>query len=139
MESIKKKRQRNSIRLWFRFEGDYIELIRQVSVQMIAPPFVGDIPKEGKHSGTWIELLDKRDRRISTHLVADDPFQRITEQVINGKMVAVVSARDSGTFDIVVPDLPEVRSVLLFSSRHLAKAAIPKAAKRIGRFELNDR
>jgi len=97
------------------------------------------MPKEGKHSGTWVELRDKSDRRMSAHLSTGDPFCRITEQVVDGKMCAVVTTLDSGTFDIVVPDLPEAHSVLLFSSRDRAKTRSLNAGKLIGRFELKAR
>lgn len=138
MKPFERKRHTKSLRLWFRFKDDHIDLVRQEPVQIIASPSIGSIPKEGKNSGTWIELCDKKDQCISTRIVPGDPFLHITEQVLDGKMVAVVSERESGTFDIVVPYLPEAKSILLFASRERTKARTPKAAKCIGRFALKE-
>ena len=136
METGERKHRPVSLRLWFRFKGVHVELIRQEPVQMIAPPSIGPIPKEGKNSGTWIELCDKKAQCISTRIVPGDPFLHITEQVVDGKLVAVVSERETGTFDIVVPDLPEAKSVLLFASRDRTKTRLSKAAMCVGHFEL---
>lgn len=138
MATVDKTRQNQSLRLWFRFKGDQVELIRQEAVKMIAPPLVGNMPVEGKHHGTWVELRDIDDQRISAHHAAGDPFSHITEQVVDGKLCAVITALDSGTFDIVVPDLPNAHSALLFASRDHAKTRSLKAAVPIGRFTLKN-
>ena len=125
-----------SLRLWFRFDGDRVELIRVEPVEMRALPSVGEAPRAGRHAGTWIELRDDGGQSISVHLVAGNPFRRVTERIVDGELRATIDVRRSGSFDVVVPDSQGARSAALFSSRDRMAARSVAAATLVGRFEL---
>ncbi len=61
-QPIDMRAYRFSWRLRFRFSGTEVELIDQKRVAMIAPPSIGELPRAGKHSGTWLEVRDTHDR-----------------------------------------------------------------------------
>jgi hypothetical protein len=134
-QPIDTRAYRFSWRLRFRFSGSEVELIDQKRVAMIAPPSIGELPQEGKNSGTWLELRDSDDRTLFVRRL-HDPFQTIAEHHSpEGKIEAATRIPTNGEFETVVPDMPQLRTAILFSSPTDPKQR-HEVAKEIGRFSI---
>lgn len=107
-----------ALRLTFRYEGQRVEMIDQEELAMVIPPHE-ELPTEGEVSGFWYELQDTEEATVYRHLVRNpmpthvevptgDPSEPLAYTAVD---------RPSGIFSIVVPDVPEARSVVLFGSR----------------------
>ncbi len=136
MESVRTQRRLSSLRLWFRFEGDRIELTRQERLHMVPPPLVAEMPQEGTHGGTWVEVNDGRGRRLAVQLVPGDPFRQVNERGCEGKMRADVFPCSSGNFCVVIPDLPAAKAVRVLASHDGHRARLSVAARRVAEFRL---
>lgn len=129
---------RFSWRLRFRFSETAVELVDQKRVAMIAPPSIGADPRPGEDSGAWLELRDTYDRTLFVRRLYD-PFQTIAEHHSpDGKIEVVTRSPTQGEFEAIVPNIPEARTAILFSSpidlegRH-------EVAKEIGRFAIGEK
>ena len=87
------------------------------SIDMIAPPGEPE-PLPERAAGFWVELRDGRGRRL---------YQRVIQQPVRFEVEVFPEKLDDpiewrplaspeGTFALVVPDLPDARTVVLFSS-----------------------
>jgi hypothetical protein len=107
---------------------------------MIAPPPTAR-PVEGQ-SGFWYELRDGQDRlvyqrttqnpiRFDAEVFTGEPRESIRRQEV---------ASPRGTFVLLVPDVPEAESIVLFGAP-LAPRMISegRAAKEVIRFPLRDK
>lgn len=125
-----------TLRLTFEYEGDQVRLISRQSVQMRTPPPHPTSIQPGQ-SGFWYEVRD-RDDRVLYQRALHSPIQTDTE-VFSNEPGATIHRRPienpRGTFEILVPDLPEGESVVLFSSPLEPERAL-RPAEEISRVEL---
>ena len=131
-------RSSRTLRLTFAYEGSSVRLISRMSVEMITPP-ASPIPIHEGQSGFWYELRDRTGRalyqqalhnpiRVEAEVYPEDQSQPIRHVPIR---------HPRGTFDLLVPDLAEGDTVVLYSSPlEPAKSAAP--AREIARFRLKE-
>jgi hypothetical protein len=108
-----------AIRLTFTYEGDKIHLTDRREVDKPTQPSAPLLKrnKEDKlQSGFWVELHDTR-RQALYRMVMSNPISFHAE-VSDGKggFTNLPRPKPSGVFFVVVPNLPEVKSIVLFSS-----------------------
>ena len=105
-------------RLTFRVEDDRIQVVAQERLTMAVLPSE-ELSQEDARSGFWHELQDSAGRPLyrrvtsnplstAVEVPTDDPEQPLAYEQV---------ARPARMFSVVVPDLPEGRSVALFVSR----------------------
>ncbi len=138
IEMANPRKYRYSWRLVFRYDGERVELVDRKRVEMIAPPSIGPVPQEGRHSGTWLEIRDANDRLVFVRRL-HDPFRTTAEHHSpDGKIEVVRRLPVAGEFEAIVPDIPEMNSGVLFSSALsvLKDARSTEPAREIGRFPL---
>ena len=129
---------RRALRLTFQFDGDHVELIDTERLEKLVPPMIGDSPEEGRHTGEWLQVRDGDGRPMFTRLL-DDPLRtRVEVHDPDEGPHIVVGPPGRGTFDVLVPDLPDAASAVLFASPALGKGKNEglRPAEPIGRFDL---
>jgi hypothetical protein len=101
----------------FAYEGSRVRLLDHERVDMVAPPGeLKPIPKRA--SGFWIELRDQRGRRL---------YQQAMRQPVRYEAEVfpedhrelphyVPRSKPEGAFIVLVPDIPEARTAVIFSS-----------------------
>jgi hypothetical protein len=106
------------LRVTFRIDGEQIEIIDRERVAMMLPPsdeLEADLPR----SGFWYELQDSDGNPLYRRMTSNpmsrqvevptgDPEQPLAYQEVE---------RLSRVFSVIVPDVPEGRSVVFFASR----------------------
>jgi hypothetical protein len=108
----------SALRLTFRVDGDQLELIDQERVEMAVLPSE-ELEQAAPRSGYWHELQDGDGNPIYRRMMGDplprqvevptgDPSQPLAWQGVE---------RRSGVLSVVVPDVPEGRSVVFLGSR----------------------
>jgi hypothetical protein len=126
---------RSSQRITFRYEGQRVELADREVVQMISPPPVAPLPQAGEHSGFWIEVHDA-EGRVVFHRVLHNPIPIYVEEHLPDKTIrAVPGAPGSGTFEVLIPDMPEAETIVLVSSP-LEWELAGEPARELARFRL---
>src|SRR3954471_21188332 len=108
---------RGAYRLTFTYDRDRVRLVDQERVDMVAP--VGEpahIPRGV--TGFWVQLRDSRGLRLYQRVV-HQPL-RFDVEVFPEKRGDPIERRPvedpHGTFSVLVPALPDARTVVLFSS-----------------------
>jgi hypothetical protein len=107
-----------ALRVTFRVDGDKIEVIDQERLKMVVPPsneFESDTPR----SGFWLEVQDRRRRPVYRRVMSNPLTKQV--EVWTGSpdqpLANQTVAQPSGIFSIVVPDVPEGRSLVFVGSR----------------------
>jgi hypothetical protein len=137
-QAVPQQQAPQALRLTFRFDGESVELAEIQQLRKLIPPMVGEPPEEGRHYGEWIELRDGDDRVLFTR-VLNDPLQtRVEVHNPDTGPSIVVGPPGQGTFDVVVPDLREATSAVLFASTPGRGKRLRRAAP-IARFDLHRR
>ena len=126
------------LRLTFSYRGQDIELVSTQAVDMKVPP-ADALRWDEKTSGFWVVLRDAGGqplyRRITSDPIqtsveypSDDPKRPLARQDV---------AAPEGVFVVLVPDLPQARTVALFSSGGTsAQERTAVAAREIAAFDL---
>jgi hypothetical protein len=125
-----------TLRLTFAYEGSAVRLVSRMSVEMLLPK-PNAVPIREGQSGFWYELRDNRDRvlyqravhnpiRFDVEIFPEDQKEPIRRRAL---------ANPRGTFDLLVPDVPEGDSVVLFSSPSEPERSTGPAHE-LGRFSL---
>ena len=126
---------REALRLTFRFDGDRVELTGVQALQKLIPPRVGPEPEEGKHAGEWLQLRDGDDRVLYTRVLNDPLRTRVDVHDPEKGPSIVVGPPASGTFDVLVPDLPDAVFAVLYASPAVQGAEL-RPAVLVARYEL---
>jgi len=117
---------RNTLRLTFRIENGEARLVKHERLDMICPPFVGERPEAGKHGGFWIELRDA-DGRAVFHRALHAPLGDSVEVYSpDGTIRREVGPPSGSTFELLVPDRADARTVVLVGE-HLGGPAAERA------------
>jgi len=129
---------RHALRLTFQFDGDKVELINTERLEKLVPPMIGDPPEEGRHTGEWLQVRDGDDRPLFTRLLNDPLRTRVEVHDPEEGPRIIVGPPGRGTFDVLVPDLPEAAHAVLFASPALGKGRERglRPAESLGRFDL---
>jgi hypothetical protein len=116
-------------RLTFTYEGDQFRLLSEQIVEMTVA--TSDSAGGDTGPGARIELRDSRGRVAHTRAIPN-PVQASREVFSpDGPITRVDVARPSGTFTVLVPYIPDARTVVL-----AAPAATPGAVHELARFDL---
>jgi len=110
-------RSSHTLRLTFAYEGSTVRMVSQLRVEMITPPASPTPIHEGQ-SGFWYELRDQSGRALYQQAM-HNPI-RVEAEVFpenQSEPIRHVEIRNPrGTFDLLVPDIAEGDTVVLFSS-----------------------
>jgi hypothetical protein len=135
------KRNIKAIRLTFSYKGPEIRLISRQRLEKALPPHTQSVTQP-EQAGFWYELADSKQNvvykrainnpiRVDTEVFSDDPRQSISRKKLSDI---------SGTFSLVVPDIPDSNFLNLFSSPIIEEGVkgLQKPAKRIFHFNLKE-
>ena len=106
-----------AIRLVFSYEGSQISLESTRRVEMIPLPTHSLSGYEGE-SGFWIEVHGRADQALYRR-VLHDPVRSSREvypEQAGDQFARVTASAPRGSFDAVVPDLPDAQAVAVFAS-----------------------
>ena len=126
------------LRLTFAYRGEEIELVSTQAVDMRVPP-ADALQWDERSSGFWVVLRDAGGQPLYRRITAD-PIETSVEYPSDDPkrpLARTDVASPEGVFVVLVPDLPQARSVALFSSTTAgAQARAAVAAREIASFEL---
>lgn len=101
-------------RLTYEYDASGVRLVAQQRVAMLAPPDDSD-RTYGARAGYWVELRDA-DGHGRYRQILVDPFRTTVEAHSSDPAVGsthVARSEPAGVFQVVVPDLPGAREVVL--------------------------
>jgi hypothetical protein len=128
---------RFSFRLTFHYTGERITLVSAERLQIIAPPSVTAKPERGKADGFWLEVQDINERVLFYRLMHNPLNTAVEAYQPDGSIRRFIGPPTEGEFEVLVPDIPEAASVVLFGSIPTPAALSEMApAKELGRFPL---
>jgi hypothetical protein len=106
---------RQALRLTFSFDGPQVQLILREPVEMTLPPSA-QITDEPPGAAFWFEIHDAERSPLyrRTHRHPLDPTVEVRTGDPERPLAHVDSGRTSGTFTLMVPDLAEAQSVVLY-------------------------
>ncbi|MDQ3707654.1 MAG: hypothetical protein M3437_20965 [Chloroflexota bacterium] len=130
------RKYRFTLRMRFAYDGKEVKQISDAQrVEMIAPAPTGDAPREGVHSGFWVELRSA-DERTLYYQVLNSPIRVTVEDYSPDGTLRLVSNKEtSGEFELLIPDIPEAQTLVMFNSSQGRRQKL-QAAKELGRFDL---
>jgi hypothetical protein len=144
MESIRRslaelfRKPNQTLRLTFSYQGNQVQLISRQSVEMISPPSDPVVGEEGQ-TGFWYELRDSQDRILYRRAI-NNPIEFEVEVRTGDPERPLARERvtdPQGIFVLLMPDLAEARTLVIFSSPLEPEAAIAIApARELTRFDL---
>lgn len=105
-----------ALRLLFEYEGDNVKLVSVQRLNMKAPPPQAPPPDTPGH-GAWFELRDAQGKsmyRRGIHDLLSGDLEVLSDHA-ERPLARVRPAQKRGVFYLVVPDIPEARSVALNS------------------------
>lgn len=126
---------RRALRLTFEFDGDNVKLGGIERLEKLVPPMTASPPEADTHSGEWLQLHDDEDRPVFTRLLHDPLRTRVEVHDPETGPALVVGPPGQGRFDVLVPDLPEAATVVLYASQITDERTLRPAAP-IGRFDI---
>ncbi|HEX5186179.1 MAG TPA: hypothetical protein VFV86_04750 [Nitrososphaeraceae archaeon] len=137
--SLKDSKITKARRLTFQYKDTNIKLISQYKIDKVIPPPTSPLIKSETKSGVWYEITDAQqniiyNRGISNAIQTDvEVFSNESdEESIIRKNVPQIE----GTFSILIPDIPEAKSLSIFSNPiEKGKKSLQKSATKI--FEMN--
>jgi hypothetical protein len=125
----------SAMRGTFTYVGSAVQLVSMDRLEMVPPPS-DPTPAQLRLTGFWYELRDAQGRTLYRRVIqnpmqaaevrTDDPRRPLARQAIS---------QPRGSFILLMPDLPEGESLVLFSSP-LEPEAIAAPAQEIARFDL---
>lgn len=144
LSAAQTRQWRRTLRLTFSYDGADIRLTGRRSVNMIPPTPNVPLP-DTSQTGFWYVVQDAREE-VFYYRVIGNPMA-LGHEVFSpdGSFTNVPRAKQSGTFEILVPDTPEAESLSLFSSHPLtqdeqavAAGRSQQGAREIASFSLRD-
>ena len=106
-----------SLRLTCQYEGRKVQLISQERVKVMSPP--SEILQEYKgQSGFWYEVMDSEEH-VLYRRASQNPIQFDAEIFTDDPEMPIVRRKiddPHGQFSLLVPDMPEATTLVLFSS-----------------------
>ena len=113
-----------ALRYTFEFEGTAVRLLRQRRLDKQTVPSYAWEGADGE-SGFWVELRDTS-QKVLYRRVMDDPTFRYEAPVDDNGALRTLEIRGrKGIFSVVVPFLPQARTLVVWASRPEEAAARP--------------
>jgi len=125
-----------SLRLTFRYEGNYIELLRARRVSVVAPPS-DTLGKLKPLTGFCFELLTARNRVLYRRF-GENPIETSIEVPsgdVEKPFVRQAIEKPHGEFSLLVPVIDKAVKITLVSDAHHRKSAPMES---VATFELTD-
>ena len=124
MDNLPTPAPNRALRMTFRYDGDKLELVSTQRVEMILPP---SHPLESPESPATFSFAVRNaaGQRLYRRMI-HPPIQTDAEVFDpDGSIRRVPVGRPSGTFVLLVPDVPEGDSLVLVGPRPGAQSAAP--------------
>jgi hypothetical protein len=127
---------RFALRMRFAYEGGKVRQLPDVQrVEMLAPISPVELPREKVHGGFWVELHDA-DERVLYYQVLNNPIRPMLDDYSpDGTIRAVPNRNRAGEFELLIPDMPEAQTLVMFSSPLDRRRAL-RPATELARFDL---
>lgn len=127
-----------SLRIFFEYEGNNVNMVKMERVAATPPPADPDPVKEGE-AGFWYELQDAEGKTLYRR-VTQNPI-KFAFEVTTGEPDRPLAWKQAsevrGSFPLLVPDLEQATTMVLFSSP-LEPARAGEPAKELSRFSLKE-
>jgi hypothetical protein len=128
-----------ALRVTFAYRGHDIAVANTRAVRMIVPRPVSSPPEKGQ-SGYWVEVR-AADGKLLFHCVLHNPVRVDVEVYSHDERQSITRvpvAEPRGEFEVLLPDLPEAQSLVLFGPPADARlqAAPARELVRVGFDEL---
>jgi hypothetical protein len=127
---------KHTLRLTFTYDQSDVHLEDSRRVEMIAPLGEPELIQQGR-AGFWVELRDADEHILYQQALAGHPMRRELEVFDDPETGSIRRQRiddPQGTFELLVPDIPEAQALVLFSS---PPEAMYKSAAELTRFSLD--
>jgi hypothetical protein len=101
-------------RLTYAYDASGIRLVAQQRIATVAPPDDSDLTERGR-AGYWVEVRDESGEALYRQVITN-PFRAVAEAhtpVPGRHPTHVPTVAPEGAFQVVVPDLPGAREVVL--------------------------
>lgn len=135
-------RPQKTLRFTFHVTGGEVQLQSVERVDMICPPAVGQTPEVGRNAGFWMELQDDATTPLF-HRPLNEPMANSVEvHSPDGKIERVFGPPQDGIFEVLVPDDPRARDLVLMgrpvstADRTLEADADTGTTRELARFEI---
>lgn len=126
----------HTLRLTFSYEGSKVQLVSKQSLEMVPPPS-DPITEQDEMTGFWYEVRDAENQPLYRRAV-HNPIKFAVE-LPSGNPEESFSwervSEPSGSFVLLMPDLDQAQSLILFSSP-LEPENAAAAASKLASFEL---
>lgn len=106
-------RPHKTLRIRFRVAGGEVRLESVERVDMICPPVVGAKPQAGRHGGYWMELQDDGTNALFHRGLQAPMTDSVEVHSPDGKIRRVFGPPRDGLFEVLVPDDPRARDLVL--------------------------
>jgi hypothetical protein len=118
---------RGALRLTFAYTGDEVTIVSQQHVDMLAP--AGEAARiEPGQPGFWVELRDERGEVLYQQTL-HHPVRHEAEVFSPEGSITTVPVEPTGTFQVVVPDLPHASAVVVHGSAGPGEARLAPSAE----------
>lgn len=127
------------LRLTFVYEGSSVRLVSSQSVEMILPPS-HPLEAQQNETGFWYTLADAAGKPMYRRIVHNpmrldrEVFSQDAKQSVHRLDVA----KPKGSFVVLVPDIAQARTLILFS-HPLELKSVMAPARELVRFNLSER
>lgn len=113
-----------AMRYTFEFEGTAVRILRQRRLDKQTAPSYAWEGADGE-SGFWVELRDPSQQLLYRRVLDDPTFRYEAPVDDNGALRTQEISGRKGTFIVVVPFLPQARTLMVWASRPPDAAATP--------------
>lgn len=134
---------RNSIRITFHVTESKIEILSLQYLNMICPPTFGRPPQEGKNCGYWLEARDKNEQVLFYRLLDSPLGDSVAVHLSKGKIERKYSEAVNNTFEVLIPDIPEITHVVFIGESlepmgfRVKNKVAQEASKELARFDMS--
>jgi hypothetical protein len=105
-------------------------ILKDVTIPQMTLPKASELPEGQAVSGFWWEATNAEGRALYRRVEPDPTESRVEVVRQDGSFRNLEGHRHEAVFDVLIPDLPEIEELRIFSSREEGAEA---AAKGMGR------
>jgi hypothetical protein len=124
-----------------RRRGERWTIDKQTRIEAMTLPASAELPEGGGRpvAGFWYEVVDEDGRALYRRVLRNPTEQAVEVPAADGGLQRVDVDRPEVVFDVLVPDLPEVRDLAFYDSEPRAgdtQATIARASQPVARIPL---
>jgi hypothetical protein len=113
-----------ALRYTFEYDDAAVRMLRRSKLDKQTAPSYKWEGADGE-SGFWVELRDASQQVLYRRVMDDPAFRYEAPLDDNGTLRTPTAVGRKGTFSVVVPDLPQARTLMVWASRPPEAAAVP--------------